>query len=98
MNAKIMEAIFSKPMMESVEANGQKSYIISGPFTMADRINGNGRIYPKEVLNKAISNFRKMVEAKRVKMSMDHADWSVGTLKDTAALLTEVSDVQDDGF
>lgn len=98
MKNQIRESIFSKPIMREFMEGTEKRYVISGPFTMADRVNGNGRIYPKEVLNRSIAQFREMVKQKRVKMSLDHADWSVGSLKDTAAILTDISDVQDDGF
>lgn len=97
----INESLYGKiSIEEQVEEGKGKKYVVSGPFTVTDRPNGNNRIYPKEVMQKAIAKFRKKVENKAVKMSMDHPSWMDGgpKLSDAAALLIEITDVQPDGF
>jgi hypothetical protein len=97
----INESLYGKiTIEEQVEEGKGKKYIVSGPFTVTDRPNGNNRVYPKEVMQKAIAKFRKKVENRAVKMSMDHPDWMSGgpKLSDSAALLIDITDVQPDGF
>jgi len=97
----INESMIGKISIEESIIDGQgKKYIISGPFTVTDKPNGNNRIYPKETMQKAINKLRKKVEARGVKMSMDHPDWMSGgpRLSDSAALLIDITDVQPDGY
>lgn len=97
---QIFENIYGNVKLEELQLeNGGKKYVISGPFTMADRPNLNNRIYPKAVMNEAIGKFREKVQRKQIKMCMDHPDFfSGGKLSETAALLLDVTDIQDDGF
>ena len=37
--------------------DGSKNYVIEGIFAQADQKNRNGRIYPKGILEKAISKY-----------------------------------------
>lgn len=39
------------------EKNGKKKYVIEGVFAQADKKNRNGRIYPKAVMEKAVSKY-----------------------------------------
>jgi TolA-binding protein len=96
---QLFESIFSSNKIEEVNEgeNGKLKYIISGPFTIGNTPNGNNRIYPNEILNKAISKFRNKVSQKRVKMSMDHPEYE-GKVGNTAAILLEVTDVQADNM
>ena len=66
MKKKIVEHIFEATSIECLEESGAKKYIISGPFTKTNEPNGNNRIYPKEVMQKAIEKCQKKVAKKQV--------------------------------
>lgn len=96
MKKKIVEHLFEVNTIECLEESGDKKYIISGPFTKVDEPNGNNRIYPKEVMQKAIDKCKKKVAKKQVRMSLDHPGWE-GKLADAAAIMLEISDIKEDG-
>lgn len=89
---------------ELVEVEGQQpKWIISGPFAKADYPTLNNTVYPKEVLNSAITNLRKKVQEGRVKILLDHPEGGLfgcgaPRMKDAAALMTEITDVDDIGM
>ena len=37
--------------------NGEKSYMIEGVFMQAESKNRNGRIYPKQIMEKAVNSW-----------------------------------------
>ena len=48
------------------EKNGKKSYSIKGIFMQSDVKNRNGRIYPKEILQKEVVRYnREFIEKKQ---------------------------------
>ena len=48
------------------EVNGKKQYKIKGIFLQADIKNRNGRVYPREILQKEVSRYnREFVNKKR---------------------------------
>lgn len=96
-NKLIVETLFEPSVITEVETNGVKQYIISGKFTVVDKPNGNNRIYPREVMQKAIEKLRIAVNKKCVRMSLDHP-YSEGRLADAAAILLELSDIDTNGF
>ncbi len=46
-------------IVESKQENGEKKYKIKGPFLQADMKNGNGRVYPIEVMKEAVDEYVK---------------------------------------
>lgn len=99
---KLCEVFIGSQKIDEVSTDsGEKKYIISGAFTMVDRPNGNNRIYPKAMMNEAIKKCRVKVEQKRIRMGLDHpsmSDWGIAKLKDCAAILLSIGDVQEDGY
>ena len=97
MKKKIIEHLFEETKMDVLEeSNGSKKYIISGSFTKTNEPNGNNRIYPKEVMQKAIEKCKKKVAKKQVRMSLDHPGFE-GKLSEAAALLLDITDIQENG-
>lgn len=96
MKKKIIETIYEVSKIECLEEAGVKQYIISGPFTVTDKPNGNNRIYPKEVMQKAIEKCKKKIAKKQVRMGMDHPGFE-GKLAESAALMLDMTDVGEDG-
>ena len=69
-------------------ANG--TTILSGVMQKADALNGNGRVYPRVVLEKEIKNYQKLVNERRALGELDHPDDSVINLKNASHLVTDV--------
>jgi hypothetical protein len=64
--------------------------ILSGIMQKADALNGNGRVYPRRVLEKEIKNYQKLVNERRALGELDHPDDSVINLKNASHLVTDV--------
>ena len=64
--------------------------MLSGVMQMADTVNGNGRIYPYNVLMKELKNYQKIVKEKRALGELDHPEDSVINLRNASHLVTEV--------
>ena len=57
------------------EANGKKNYSIKGVFMQSDVKNRNGRIYPKEILQKEVHRYnREFIEKNRAFGELGHPD------------------------
>lgn len=52
--------------------------------------NGNGRVYPKKVLQREIENYQKAVNERRSLGELDHPDDSVINLKNASHLVTKM--------
>jgi hypothetical protein len=59
-----------------VEDNdGQKKYIVRGPYIIAEEKNANGRIYNAEVMAKSVEEYtQKLINTKRSVGEMNHPD------------------------
>ena len=64
--------------------------ILSGKLREADAKNGNGRIYPKKILEREMKNYQKLVDENRALGELDHPDDSVINLKNASHMITEV--------
>ena len=57
------------------EANGKKNYYIKGVFMQSDVKNRNGRIYPKEILQKEVARYnREFIQKNRAFGELGHPD------------------------
>ena len=64
--------------------------ILSGKLQEAEAKNGNGRIYPKKILEREMKNYEKLIKEKRALGELDHPDDSVINLRNCSHLVTEV--------
>ena len=64
--------------------------ILSGIMQKADTQNGNGRIYPMEVLQREVTNYSKLVKERRALGELDHPDDSVITLSRASHMVTAI--------
>ena len=64
--------------------------MLSGKLQEADVQNGNGRIYPYQVLMREIETYKKLVKENRALGELDHPDDSVINLKNASHMVTEV--------
>ena len=70
-------------------ANGKVLYM-SGRLQTADKQNGNGRVYPHEVLKREMDNYLKIVKDDRACGELDHPDDSVVNLKNVSHIVTDI--------
>jgi len=70
-------------------SNGDVLYM-SGRLQTADKQNGNGRVYPYNVLKREMDNYMKVVKDDRACGELDHPDDSVVNLKNVSHIVTDV--------
>ena len=71
--------------------NGEKNYRIEGVFAQADTKNRNGRIYPREVMEKAVEKYNtEQVMTKRSVGELNHPDGPTVNLDKVSHLITEL--------
>ena len=63
---------------------------LSGIMQTADKQNGNGRVYPKSVLEREVNNYHKLVKEHRALGELDHPEDSVINLKNASHLVTDI--------
>ena len=61
----ISEEINNAEYIVEEKDNGKKDYKIRGIFLQSDIKNRNGRVYPKEVLNKEVKDITKNLSIKK---------------------------------
>jgi len=74
---------------EKAEVKNGATYL-TGIMQKADCKNGNGRVYPRKVLEKELENYKKLVDERRALGELDHPDDSVINLKNASHLITDV--------
>ena len=70
-------------------ASGEK-YYMSGCMQKFDTPNGNGRVYSKDILQREVENYWKLVKERRALGELDHPDDSVINLKNASHLVTDM--------
>jgi len=74
---------------EKAEMTNGTMYL-SGRLQTADKQNGNGRVYPHEVLKREVNNYMNVVNDNRACGELDHPDDSVVNLKNVSHIVTKV--------
>lgn len=64
--------------------------IMAGVMQRADAENGNGRVYPEDILRREVQNYKKIVGENRAIGELDHPDSSVVELKNASHIVTEI--------
>ena len=83
------EAADSKFIVE--EVGGKKNYKIKGIFLQADIKNRNGRVYPKEILEKEVSRYnREFINKRRAFGELGHPDGPVVNLERVSHMITDL--------
>lgn len=73
---------------ESREKNGGK-IIMRGILQKANVLNQNGRVYPKEILDREVRNYQKFIKENRALGECDHPDSSVVNLRNASHIVRE---------
>lgn len=63
---------------------------LTGVMQRADQENGNGRVYPKETLEREVQNYQQMVQENRAVGELDHPEESVINLKNVSHVVTQI--------
>jgi len=64
--------------------------VFPAKLQQCDARNGNGRTYPRDVLEREIDNYQKLVEDRRSLGECDHPDDSVINLKNASHMVTRI--------
>ncbi|HIF39395.1 MAG TPA: primosomal protein [Gemmatimonadetes bacterium] len=65
------------------------SVTMRGILQKANTLNQNGRIYPKEILEREVRNYQKFIAENRALGELDHPDSSVVELKNASHIVRE---------
>ena len=83
------QAVQSEFLIEEID--GKKNYKIKGVFLQADIKNRNGRIYPKEILEKEVSRYnREFINKRRAFGELGHPDGPVVNLERVSHMITDL--------
>lgn len=64
--------------------------ILTGKIQEANTRNGNGRVYPKKILEREINKYQQLIEEKRALGTLDHGVDETVMLKDASHLMTQL--------
>ena len=70
--------------------NADGGLIFPAKLQEADVKNGNGRSYPKAILEREVNNYKNLISDNRAYGELDHPDDSVINLKNVSHMITEV--------
>ena len=90
---EFMNLDYSNDLLSEEERQGNKQgihLVLAGKIQAAGKKNGNGRIYPRPILEREMKNYTKLVKEGRAVGELDHPDSSVIELKSASHLITEV--------
>jgi len=83
------EAFYSKFLIEEVD--GKKQFKIKGIFLQADIKNRNGRVYPREILQKEVARYnREFINKRRAFGELGHPDGPVVNLERVSHMITDL--------
>tara|TARA_R110002012_G_scaffold48331_3_gene125947 strand:- start:300 stop:899 length:600 start_codon:yes stop_codon:yes gene_type:complete len=74
----------------------EKSFVRSGGMMLtgklqeADVQNGNGRVYPRNIMEREVKRYKSLVEDNRALGELDHPDSSIINLVNVSHMITEV--------
>jgi hypothetical protein len=63
---------------------------LTGVMQRADAQNGNGRVYPRRILEREVENYKKLISENRALGELDHPDDSVINLKNVSHLVKDI--------
>jgi len=84
----ICEALLTEDEKRRIKENN--ALILSGVMQRANSKNGNGRVYPRPILEREIETYNKLVRERRAVGELDHPDDSVINLKNASHIVTDV--------
>jgi hypothetical protein len=64
--------------------------LVKGILQRANTLNQNGRVYPRDILEREVDAYMKLVKERRATGELDHADEPVVNLKNVSHVITDV--------
>jgi hypothetical protein len=81
------------PVIVEAKENGKKDYFIEGIFMQSEIKNRNGRVYPKEVMQKEVNRYNKeFVEQDRAFGELGHPEGPTINLDKVSHLITKLEE------
>jgi hypothetical protein len=80
---------FFEVLTESKRLSPKGNLMMKGILQRADTLNQNGRIYPREILEREVRNYQKLIKENRSTGELDHPDSSVVELKNVSHIIRE---------
>jgi len=78
-------------LVEKNDKTGKKQYIVEGIFAVAEGKNRNGRVYPKNVMGKAVDTYvKQQVKTNRAVGELNHPDGPTVNLDKVSHLITDL--------
>ncbi len=74
---------------EARSANPNGPLVLKGPLQKAGEKNHNGRVYPRNVLEREVEKYQQIIKERRALGELDHPDSSVINLKNVCHNVTE---------
>ena len=84
-------------ILEEASAKNGGRMRVKGIFTVADEVNGNGRVYREYILDREIEKLNPMMAENSIYGEADHPGDGKSTIKNTAAMLTGIKKAVVDG-
>lgn len=82
------EDLLTEQEKQMVRNNGVM--FLTGVMQRADAENGNGRVYPREILEREVANYQKTIQENRAVGELDHPEESVINLKNVSHVVTQM--------
>ena len=93
----ITEKVFSDiKYLEEAREDGKKNLYIEGIFMQSNKQNKNGRLYPRNVMEKEVSRYQELIREKRSLGELGHPPNPTVNLDKVSHLITELRMSGDD--
>ena len=79
-----------QPLQILSEAKGTKTMKVRGIFSEAEKTNGNGRIYGKNLLEREVKNLQPIISERRLCGELDHPNDEVVHLANVSHIITDL--------
>ena len=79
-----------QPLQILSEAKGSKTMKVRGIFSEAEKKNGNGRIYAKNLLEREVHNLQPIISERRLCGELDHPNDEVVHLANVSHIITDL--------
>ena len=83
-------AEYKPELLKEAKAAG-KPYTLTGVIQRAGTKNQNGRVYPKNILNRETDNYEKAVRERRALGELDHPESSTISLSNVSHIITNIN-------
>ena len=80
---------YDKDTLNEVRVENGGKIIMKGVLQKSNTLNQNGRVYPREILEREIRNYQKFIRENRALGECDHPDSSVVELKNASHIVRE---------